>query len=100
MYISSTINVSYTYVDALLYDAPCKNECQPASNSYDDSRGYVYGWNATRIFRPLMEHKEYYVSDLYIVAIMIFSAIKLCISLICSKEHALNNIIHILTALL
>ena len=57
IYVHSTINISH--IDALLYDAPCKNEGKPANNAYQD---FVYNWNATRIFRPLMEHKECYVS--------------------------------------
>ena len=51
-----------SHIDALPYDAPCKNEHQPDNSTYTNCRYFVYNWNATRIFRPLMECEEYYVS--------------------------------------
>ena len=90
-----------TYIDALLYDAPCKSECQPASSTFHGSTDFVY--NSTRIFRPLIEHKEYYVSVCIlliaiIIMVLIKAAIKPCISLICSAEYVLD--MHILTTFL
>ena len=51
------------HIGALLCDAPCKSQYQqPANTVYSDCRDLFYNLNVTRIFRPLMEHEEYYVS--------------------------------------
>ena len=59
------------HIDTSLYDAPCKSDYQPASMVYGTSRDFLYNWNATRLFRPLMEHEEYYVSIFYDIHVMI-----------------------------
>ena len=60
IYVHITIDVSH--IDALLYDAPCIKEGQPASNTSCYYRDFLYNWNTTRIFRSSMEHEEHLVS--------------------------------------
>ena len=52
------------HIDALLYDAPCKSEFQPVTDTFNTDTNFVHNWNATRIFKPLMENESYYVSVL------------------------------------
>ena len=52
------------HIDALLYDAPCKSEFQPVTDTFNTDTNFVHNWNATRMFKPLMENESYYVSVL------------------------------------